>query len=251
MSDLHEVLCRLRSAGLNLNKKKCILGASSVKYLGHMVDSSGIVPLPSKVEAITSMPRPNTKVELQRFLGCVNFFHRFLPGVAEVLAPLHSLTASAPSPKSALSWDSARSDAFKAAKLALFDAVRLVHPDPDVNATLSLTTDASLVAVGAVLSQGGADGPPIAFFSKKLSPAEIKYSAFDRELLGVFLAIKHFRHLLEGRPFTIWTDHKPLCGALSSSAEKSPRQNVIYPTSLSFLRISDMSLEPPMLSPTS
>ena len=52
----------------------------------------------------------------------------------------------------------------------------------------------------------------------------MKYSAFDRELLGVFLAIKHFRHLLEGRSFTIWTDHKPLCGALSSSAEKSPRQ---------------------------
>ena len=52
----------------------------------------------------------------------------------------------------------------------------------------------------------------------------MKYSAFDRELLGVFLAIRHFRHLLEGRCFIIWTDHKPLCSALSSSAEKSPRQ---------------------------
>ena len=78
--------------------------------------------------------------------------------------------------------------------------------------------------MGAVLSQDGADGPPIAFFSKKLTAAEMKYSAFDRELLGVFLAIKHFRHLVEGRPFIVWTDHKPLCGALSSSTEKSPRQ---------------------------
>ena len=203
LRDLHEVLCRLRDAGLSLNKKKCILAASSLKYLGHTVDSTGIVPLPAKVEAITSMPRPTTKVELQQFLGCVNFFHRFLPGIAKVLAPLHALTASVPMPKSLLSWSVLEAEAFVAAKLALFEAVKLAHPDPDVDASMSLTTDASLVAVSAVLSQGGVDGAPIAFFSKKLSPAEQKYSAFDRELLGVFLAIKHFRHLLEGRPFTV------------------------------------------------
>ena len=224
LQDLRAVLGRLRDAGLNLNKKKCVVAAQRVTYLGHVVDASGIVPLPSKVDAIAAMPRPTNKVELQRFLGCVNFFHRFLPGVAEVLAPLHALTASVPAPKSVLLWSSDAADAFVAAKQALFDSVKLSHPDPDVDATMSLTTDASLVAVGAVLSQGDADGPPIAFFSKKLSAAEQKYSAFDRELLGVYLSIKHFRHLLEGRPFIIWTDHKPLCGALSSSAEKSPRQ---------------------------
>ena len=111
-------------------------------------------------------------------------------------------------------------DAFAAAKLSLCDATKLRHPDP--TDSLSLTTDASLVAVGAVISSS--DGAPVAFFSKKLTPAEVKYSAFDRELLALFLSVKHFRHMLEGRPFTIWTDHKPLCGAFSSSAEKSPRQ---------------------------
>ena len=65
---------------------------------------------------------------------------------------------------------------------------------------------------------------PIAFFSKKLSPAERKYSAFDCELLAVYLSLHHFRHMLEGRPFTIWTDHKPLCGALASSVDRSPQQ---------------------------
>ena len=99
-----------------------------------------------------------------------------------------------------------------------------IRDSPDPAASLALTTDASLVAVGGVLTHDGPDGAPIAFFSKKLSPAETKYSAFDRELLGVYLAIKHFRHMLEGRQFTVWTDHKPLCGALASSAEKSPRQ---------------------------
>ena len=77
LRDLHEVLERLAGAGLCLNVKKCVLAAKSVTYLGHVVDSSGLVPLPAKVDAIAAMPRPNTKAELQRFLGCINFFHRF------------------------------------------------------------------------------------------------------------------------------------------------------------------------------
>ena len=65
---------------------------------------------------------------------------------------------------------------------------------------------------------------PVAFFSKKLSKAERKYSAFDRELLAIFLAVKHFRHHVEGLQFAIFTDHKPLTFAFASAAERSPRQ---------------------------
>ena len=57
-----------------------------------------------------------------------------------------------------------------------------------------------------------------------MSLAERKYSAFDRELLALYLSVKHFRATLEGRSFTIFMDHKPLCGAMSSAVEKSPRQ---------------------------
>ena len=65
---------------------------------------------------------------------------------------------------------------------------------------------------------------PVAFFSRKLSNAERKYSTFDRELLAIFLAVKHFRHLIEGLQFTIFTDHRPLTFAFASAAERSPRQ---------------------------
>ena len=128
--------------------------------------------------------------------------------------------ASVPSQKSPLIWTASQLDAFAAAKQSLSSSVKLAHPDPQDS--LSLTTDASLSAVGAVLA--GSDDAPLAFFSKKLSPAEVKYSAFDRELLAVYLALKHFRHMLEGRPFTIWTDHKPLTYAMANLAERSPRQ---------------------------
>ena len=72
--------------------------------------------------------------------------------------------------------------------------------------------DASDHAVGAELAQISKDGGhrhPLAFFSKSLLAVEKKYSAFDRELLAIFLTIKHFWYFLEGRKFTIYTDHKP------------------------------------------
>ena len=116
-----------------------------------------------------------------------------IPGIATVLAPLHALCSSVPTQKSALLWTKTQDTAFIDAKLSLCNAIQLRHPDP--SDAITLTTDASLVVVGAVLA--GSDGAPIASFSKKLTDAEVKYSAFDRELLAVFLSVKHFRHMLE------------------------------------------------------
>ena len=66
---------------------------------------------------------------------------------------------------------------------------------------------------------------PLAFFSKKLQPAETRYSAFSRELLAMYLATKHFRYFLEGRSFHILTDHKPITFAMQSRQERhSPRE---------------------------
>jgi cleavage and polyadenylation specificity factor subunit 1 len=66
---------------------------------------------------------------------------------------------------------------------------------------------------------------PLAFFSRKLSPAQQKYSAYDRELLAIYEAVKHFRHMLEARHFIIFTDHKPLTYAFEQKRDKcSPRQ---------------------------
>ena len=62
---------------------------------------------------------------------------------------------------------------------------------------------------------------PLSFFSKKLNPAETRYSAFDRELLAVYATIKHFRHILEGRHFFVNTDHKPLTFVMSSVTERA------------------------------
>ena len=91
----------------------------------------------------------------------------------------------------------------------------LPHPLPGV--VLALATDTSDTHVGAVLQQQvGQHWQPLGFFSKKLSKTEVNYSTFDRELLAAVSGIMHFRSQLEGRPFQLWTDHKPLIFALTA-----------------------------------
>ncbi|UYV80651.1 hypothetical protein LAZ67_19001240 [Cordylochernes scorpioides] len=114
-------------------------------------------------------------------------------------------------------------EAFQNIKNALAENTLLNYPQP--NSTLSVLVDASNVAVGGVLQQlNDTAWEPISFFSKKLSPAETKYSAFDRELLAAFLSVKHFSYFLDGKTFMLFTDHKPLTYAFTSKSERSPRQ---------------------------
>lgn len=94
------------------------------------------------------------------------------------------------------------------------------------NARLTLTTDASDDAVGAVLHQI-ADGQiqPLGFYSKKLSPSQKKYSAYDRELTAIYQVVQHFKYALDGREFVVFTDHKPIVFAFRQKSERaSPRR---------------------------
>ena len=154
----------------------------------------------------------------------VNFYRRFLPHAADLLYPLTQLLGNSNSGTKEVNWTEIALGAFNAAKDALANATLLNHPQP--SAQLAIMTDASDVAVGAVLHQRATgQWQPISYFSRKLKPAEVRYSAFDRELLAIYLSIRHFRHMVEGREFSVYTDHKPLTRALTSrSTQHSPRQ---------------------------
>ena len=110
-------------------------------------------------------------------------------------------------------WTDPMLSAFKRTKTSLARATMLTHPRSD--AETALTVDASDVALGGVLEQQ-IDGiwQPLAFFSKQLKTSQTKYSAFDRELLALYIGIRHFRYFLEGRSFIAFTDHKPFTQAM-------------------------------------
>jgi hypothetical protein len=164
-------------------------------------------------------------VELQAFLGLFNYYRRFVPAAARIVRPLTDALQGGGRPKDQIQWSAERQAAFEAAKSALSASTLLDHPSPAVE--LSLYCDASSTHTGAVLQQRrpGGQRSLLGFYSQKLSPAESRYSTFDRELLAVYSAIIHFPHLLEGRHFKVFSDHKPLVGALERVADpQSDRQ---------------------------
>ncbi|UYV74048.1 hypothetical protein LAZ67_11001970 [Cordylochernes scorpioides] len=219
---LHIIFKRLSDHGLTINISKSVFGKPSLEFLGHIIDNKGIKPLPEKMRIVKDFPQPNSTRQLQRFIGLVNFYHRFIKNSSHILAPLYSLLKTK-SPNASLNWTSDTLEAFQNIKNALAENTLLNYPQP--NSTLSVLVDASNVAVGGVLQQlNDTAWEPISFFSKKLSPAETKYSAFDRELLAAFLSVKHFSYFLDGKTFMLFTDHKPLTYAFTSKSERSPRQ---------------------------
>ncbi|CAI2734883.1 unnamed protein product [Schistosoma spindalis] len=222
---------RFKKHGVVINPAKCIFGVPALEFLGHYINSQGIKPLPEKVEGIISYPEPTSVKSLRRFLGTCNFYRRFLPHCAEVLQPLTDLLKSdkAGTKKEKNQMFKLPPDAkaaFEKAKSMIANATMLQHLNTDPTTHLILCTDASQKAVGAVLQQRVNDTiTPIAFFSKRLSSAQERYSTFGRELLAMYLAVKHFNFLLQGRDFTVMTDHKPLCYTFSTSYDKhSPRE---------------------------
>ena len=225
---LRQLFERFRQYGIVINPAKCVFGVSTLEFLGHKVTPHGIQPLESKVKAICDFPLPTTLTKLREFLGLVNFYRRFIPQCSHISQPLTDMLCSTgPTKKTRngpLVWTESATSAFDNIKNALADSTLLSHPKPD--APLCLMTDASDFAVGAVLQQKvNNTWKPLGFFSKRLQPAETRYSTFGRELLAVYLAIKHFRHHLEARQFFVSTDHKPLTYSLLHSTDRhSPRE---------------------------
>lgn len=222
---LRIVFQRFRQYGIVLNPSKCILGQPSVAYLGHVISAKGVETSPERIAALRDFPEPKTIQELRRFLAMLNFYRRFIPNAASIQAPLHTyLVGSKKKDERPITWTAEARLAFQRCKQDLANIATLQFPLPD--APLSLTVDASDIGIGAALQQlSKGTWRPLAFFSRKLTSAERRYSTYDRELLAAYSAIRYFRHLLEGRPFILFTDHKPLTYALSQRPDKaSPRQ---------------------------
>jgi len=144
---VREVLHRLQKGGFTLNPDKVVFGASEIKYLGHSISSRGVSILPDRIQTIQQYPPPNNLRALRRFMGMVGFYARFIPGYSDVAAALHRLKRKGVP----FVWAEEQQKAFDKLKRALCEAP--VLQIPDFSRDFVLTTDASDVAVSAVLQQ--------------------------------------------------------------------------------------------------
>ena len=219
---IQNVISSLDNAGLTINKNKCEFRKEMVNFLGFELTKQGIKPAKQKTQELQVLGKPNNIQDLRRFIGGINYYHWLIPNLSDILCPLHELLQRSIKEKSFI-WEEVHTVAIERAKSELLNITRVGYPNP--RKAFLLCTDASAKAIGASLNQQneGNKSTPIAFFSRKFNKAEEKYSTFDRELLAIYLSIKHFKHYLEGSHFTVMTDHKPLTKAMHMK-DPSPRQ---------------------------
>jgi hypothetical protein len=205
------VLERLRSAGLTVKPEKVVFATQELSFLGHLISPAGVRIDPERTRAIRDFPPPRDVKGIGRFLGMVNFFHKFIPRLADLAAPLNSLRKQGVE----FVWGKPQQEAFEVLKQAI--AQPPVLRMADFGKQFIVQTDASNVALGAVLLQE-VDGirQPIAYASRTLSGQERKASSiYELECLGVLFATEKFRKYIEHQEFVLETDNQALSWLLS------------------------------------
>jgi len=170
-----------------------------------MVSAQGIDPQEEKIKSIQDWPVPICVRDVRAFFGLASYYRKFVKNFASIAEPLSAVTKKGVR----FSWSPEAQHAFENLKRALAATVTLAYPQP--NQTFILDTDASDVAVGAILSTT-VDGVerPIAFFSRVMNSSQRNYCPTRRELLAVIASLQHFRHYLVGATVVLRTDHYSL-----------------------------------------
>lgn len=202
LESLTKILARLKETNLKVQLNKCNFLKQETEFLGHLVTKEGIQPNPKKVEAIDKILLPKNQKEIKSFLGITGYYRRFIRDYSKVA--YHIIKYLKKNVKINLK-DKFYIEAFEKLKLLIKSDPILIHPD--FRKEFTLVTDASNVALGAVLMQ---NNKVICYASRSLNGHEKNYSTIEKELLAIVWATKYFRPYLFGRKFTIKTDHRPL-----------------------------------------
>lgn len=181
-----------------------------------------MAPNASKLCNMLQWPRPSTLKMVQRWIGIVNFFRRFLYDAAELLHPWMAIRAKK------FNWDEqpgAEEALHKIYNALMSSGAFLMYPLPNV--VMELATDASDNAIGAILFQRLENGEPryLGFNSRKLKDAERRYSVPKKELIAILYNVRYYRDYLIGRPFKLHTDSQALATVLNSLND--PKRNSV------------------------
>ena len=198
LEHLKLVFERLRQHQLYVKREKCSFAQESIKFLGHIIERGGIRMDMDKVRAIQEWEAPSKVTELRSFLGLANYYRRFVEGYSRRAAPLTELLKKGVPWK----WTEKCQTAFDNLKQAMSGDPVLALPD--VSRPFEVQTDASDFALGGVLLQ---EGHPVAYESHKLSEAERRYTAQEKEMLAVIHCLRVWRHYLLGSKFVVKTDN--------------------------------------------
>ena len=232
LAKLRLVFDKLQGAGLKVNADKSNFCATETEYLGYILTRDGIKPQANKVQAILALEPPSNVKELRRFLGMVQYYRDLWAKRSDMLAPLTDLvgecgqtkvTRAKGTKKVPWHWDEVHQRAFDMVKTTIAKDVVLAYPDYDK--VFEVYTDASSTQLGSVITQSNR---PLAFFSRKLSDTQRRYSVTEIELLAIVETLKEFKGMLWGQKLVVYTDHQNLMrDALGLTSDRVYRWRLI------------------------
>ena len=220
---LTNLLETARKSNICLNYDKLAYKKTEVDYFGETYTTDECKPAQSKVSAISEMPPPTSKKQVQSFVGMVNYLSRFSARLSELAELIRELCKD----KVPFNWGPEHQAAFKQIKHGIVRAPILAYYNPKKETVLQ--TDASVKGLGACLLQ---DQKPVYFASKALTETQCGYLAIEIESLVVAWAMEKFHYFLHTSHFILETDQKPLEAILSKSLnEATPRlQRIVIRT---------------------
>ncbi|GKC04460.1 putative reverse transcriptase domain-containing protein [Tanacetum coccineum] len=198
---LKTILELLNKEELYAKFSKCEFWINTVKFLGHVIDSSGIHVDPTRIEVVKNWASPTTPSEIRQFLGLAGYYRRFIEGFSKIAKPMTELTQK----DRKFDWDEEQETAFQLLKQKLCDAPILALPKG--SGDFVVYCDASIKGLGVILIQRM---KVIAYASRQLKIHEKNYTTHDLELGAVVFALKIWRHYLYGTKCVVFTDHKSL-----------------------------------------
>lgn len=199
---LNKVVEQARKLNIKFNLKKLQFEVNEVRFLGMIFSEKGIKPDPDRVKSIIQLSTPQNIMQLQSFLGMVNYLRLFIPNMSELVEPLRNLLKK----NLVWSWGKNCEIAFNKLKNILIELPALSNYN--AKDVFTIQCDASEKALGCCLLQ---NDRPVYYASRCLSETEQMYAQIEKKMLGMVFACKKFHKLIYGQDvIKISTDHQPL-----------------------------------------
>ena len=185
IADLRKAFDKMRRYGLKMNPRKCAFGVSAGKFLGFVIHEHGIEIDPDRIKSIRNVGPPTCKVEVQRFLGKVNYLRRFISNLAgkiDAFTPILRLKNDAE-----FAWGAEQQEAFDLIKKYLSSAPVLKAPRAGVPFRLYIAAEDKVIGVVLTQETEGKEHV-VTYLSRRLVDAETRYTFIKKLCLCLFYA---------------------------------------------------------------